>query len=194
MARAIEWPPSTEYRVVTFRPAVFLFALALTACQSTPPEDQSADTAERTLTSDELLQNQLTSARLPATLNERGLVVELAGVSFAPNSSSLTPAARSLLQKLASIVNSSEFDTRVLTIEGHTDSVGRESYNLKLSTQRAEVVGQELVFNQVRADRITTIGYGESRPVASNTKPDGSPDPEGQAKNRRVDIVIQSAP
>ncbi|WP_179954059.1 OmpA family protein [Denitrobaculum tricleocarpae] len=115
-------------------------------------------------------------------------------MSFAPNSSSLTPAARSLLQKLATIVNSSEFDTRVLTIEGHTDSVGRESYNLKLSTQRAEVVGQELVFNQVRADRITTIGYGESRPVASNTKPDGSPDPQGQAKNRRVDIVIQTAP
>ncbi|TQV80776.1 OmpA family protein [Denitrobaculum tricleocarpae] len=194
MARAIKRPPCTEYRVVMFRPAVFLFALALTACQSAPSEDPSADTGQRTLTSDELLQNQLTSARLPATLSERGLIVELAGVSFAPNSSSLTPAARSLLQKLATIVNSSEFDTRVLTIEGHTDSVGRESYNLKLSTQRAEVVGQELVFNQVRADRITTIGYGESRPVASNTKPDGSPDPQGQAKNRRVDIVIQTAP
>ncbi len=179
---------------MNLRPIVFLFAFALSACQSAPQEDQSSEAAKPALTSDELLQNQLTSARLPATLNERGLVVELAGVSFAPNSSSLTPAARSLLQKLASIVNNGEFDTRVLTIEGHTDSVGRESYNLKLSTERAEVVGSELVFNQVRADRITTIGYGESRPIASNTKPDGSADPEGQARNRRVDIVIQAAP
>lgn len=179
---------------MNFRPVVIFFALALAACQSAPQDDPSADSSKRTLTSDELLQNQLTSARLPATMDERGLVVELAGVSFAPNSSSLTPAARSLLQKLASIVNGAEFDTRVITIEGHTDSVGRESYNLKLSTQRAEVVGQELVFNQVRADRITTIGYGESRPIASNTKPDGSADPDGQARNRRVDIVIQKAP
>lgn len=179
---------------MNLRPVVFLFAFTLAACQSAPQEDSSSESAEPTLTSDELLQNQLTSARLPATLKERGLVVELAGVSFAPDSSSLTPATRSLLQKLASIVNSGEFDTRILTIEGHTDSVGRESYNLKLSAERADVVGQELVFNQVRADRITTIGYGESRPVASNTKPDGSADPEGQARNRRVDIVIHKVP
>lgn len=183
-----------EHRVVNFRPAVFLLALAIAACQSPPSEDQSAEPAETSLTGDQLLQNELTSARLPATITEQGLVVELAGVSFAPNSTSLTPAARSLLQRLASIVNSADYDTRVLTIEGHTDSVGRESYNLKLSAERADVVGQELVFNQVRADRITTKGYGESRPIASNTKPDGSPDPEGQARNRRVEIVIHNAP
>ncbi len=179
---------------MTFRLLTLLLVLALSACQSAPPQSPAENSTERTLTSDELLQNQLTSARLPATLSERGLVVELAGVSFAPNSSSLTPAARSLLQKLASIMNSSEFDTRALTIEGHTDSVGRESYNQKLSSERADVVGQELVFNQIRADRITTIGYGETRPIASNTKPDGSADPEGQARNRRVDIVIELAP
>ncbi|WP_282609465.1 OmpA family protein [Pelagibius sp. Alg239-R121] len=173
---------------------VLLFAFAITACQTAPQEEQTAAPEPIKLSSDELLQNQLTSARLPAELNERGLVVELAGVSFAPNSTSLTPAARSLLQKLASIVNDAEYDTRVLTIEGHTDSVGRESYNLKLSTERAEVVGQELVFNQVRADRITIVGYGETRPIASNTNPDGTPDLEGQASNRRVDIVIHSQP
>ena len=173
---------------------VLSFALVLAACQTAPQPEPAAAPEPKKLTSDELLQNELTSARLPATLSDRGLVVELAGVSFAPNSSSLTPAARSLLQKLASIVNSGDFDTRVLTIEGHTDSVGRESYNLKLSTERAEVVGQELVFNQVRADRITIVGYGETRPIASNTKPDGSPDTEGQAKNRRVDIVIHKQP
>lgn len=173
---------------------VLSLALVLAACQTAPEPEPVAEPEPKKLTSDELLQNELTSARLPATFNDRGLVVELAGVSFAPNSSTLTPAARSLLQKLASIVNDNEFDTRIMTIEGHTDSVGRESYNLKLSTERAEVVGQELVFNQVRADRISIVGYGESRPVASNTKPDGSPDPEGQARNRRVDIVIHKQP
>lgn len=179
---------------MNLRPAVFLLALTVAACQSPPQDDQAADSAETSLSADQLLQNELTSARLPATITDRGLVVELAGVSFAPNSTSLTPAARSLLQRLAAIVNGSDYDTRVLTIEGHTDSVGRESYNLKLSSERAEVVGQELVFNQVRADRITTKGYGESRPIASNTKADGSPDLEGQALNRRVEIVIQMAP
>lgn len=179
---------------MTSKALVLSLALVLAACQTAPQPEPVAAPEPKKLTSDELLQNELTSARLPATLSDRGLVVELAGVSFAPNSSTLTPAARSLLQKLASIVNDGEFDTRVLTIEGHTDSVGRESYNLRLSTERAEVVGQELVFNQVRADRISIVGYGETRPIASNTKPDGSADLDGQARNRRVDIVIHNQP
>jgi outer membrane protein OmpA-like peptidoglycan-associated protein len=183
-----------EILVVKSRLIILSFVLLLAACQSAPKDDPDPTTARPELSSDQRLSNLLSLARLPATPNERGLVVELAGVSFAPNSTALTPAARSLLQRLASVVNDSEFETRTLTIEGHSDSVGRDSYNLKLSSERAEVVGQELVFNQVRADRITTRGYGETRPVASNTKPDGSPDPAGQARNRRVEIVIHRQP
>jgi len=70
-----------------------------------------------------------------------------------------------------------------LTIEGHTDSVGAEAYNLLLSERRANAVLQYLVGEGVPATRQNVAAYGETRPVASNATADG------RAKNRRVDIV-----
>jgi outer membrane protein OmpA-like peptidoglycan-associated protein len=76
-------------------------------------------------------------------------------------------------------------------IEGHTDAIGGDAYNQLLSERRAEAVWRWLVEAGVTT-KMTTHGWGKSRPVASNTRPDGSDDPEGRQKNRRVEIVVQT--
>jgi len=73
---------------------------------------------------------------------------------------------------------------RVL-LEGHTDSIGAEAYNQGLSERRAKAVMQYLIKGGVDSARLSTVGYGESRPIApNNTK-------EGRAKNRRVELTPQ---
>ncbi len=70
-------------------------------------------------------------------------------------------------------------------VEGHTDSHGTDAANLKLSSERAQAVRQYLVANMgMDISRIEAVGYGESRPVATNETA------EGRARNRRIDVVI----
>ena len=76
-------------------------------------------------------------------------------------------------------------------IEGHTDGKGDDNYNEKLSERRAASVRNWLAFHGVRT-AMTTRGWGKSKPVAPNTKPDGSDDPEGRQKNRRVEITVKT--
>ncbi|GEM_PF-1802550 len=73
-----------------------------------------------------------------------------------------------------------------IRIEGHTDSVGPASYNLRLSQKRANAVRNYLISKGIDPSRLEAVGYGESRPIAPNTTP------EGRAKNRRVEFVIIS--
>jgi outer membrane protein OmpA-like peptidoglycan-associated protein len=76
-------------------------------------------------------------------------------------------------------------------IEGHTDSKGSDSYNLELSQKRADSVRDWFVSQGgVTGVQFKTKGYGETKPIADNTKPDGSDNPEGRAQNRRVEIKI----
>jgi hypothetical protein len=78
-------------------------------------------------------------------------------------------------------------------IEGHTDAKGAEDYNQSRSERRAQPVKDWFVTNaDIGAERIVTRGWGESRPVAPNEKTDGSDDPEGRQKNRRVDITVKT--
>ena len=86
----------------------------------------------------------------------------------------------------------SSYGDAPLLIEGHTDNKGTHAYNIKLSQNRAEAVKKWLVDNAgIKPSRITTTGWGETKPVAPNRKPDGSDDPEGRQKNRRVEIVVK---
>jgi OOP family OmpA-OmpF porin len=78
-----------------------------------------------------------------------------------------------------------------ISIEGHTDSIGSDSYNQRLSERRADAVKQYLVEKGVSADRLETRGYGESQPVAPNTTPEGADNPEGRAMNRRAELKVQ---
>lgn len=77
-----------------------------------------------------------------------------------------------------------------ITIRGHSDSTGSDADNLVMSRRRATAARDVLVKAGVPADRITVIAMGEGRPIAPNRKLDGTPDAEGQHKNRRVEIHV----
>ena len=73
-----------------------------------------------------------------------------------------------------------------VTIEGHTDHIGPKSYNQKLSEKRAKAIANALKENGISADRISTVGYGETKPLASNDTVDG------RRTNRRVELILQN--
>lgn len=81
-----------------------------------------------------------------------------------------------------------------VTVRGHTDSRGNDRENLRVSQARAAAVADYLVAKGIDRDRITTLGVGETRPVAPNAHPDGSDNPEGRARNRRVEIIVAPMP
>ena len=95
---------------------------------------------------------------------------------------------RSELDKLVDIL----IDNPEISIElsSHTDSVDTESYNMRLSQRRAESAVQYIVSAGIDPSRIMAKGYGESRPIARNTNPDGTDNPEGRQKNRRTEFKV----
>lgn len=116
--------------------------------------------------------------------------VELAAdVLFEFDKAGLLPAAEETLTKAAEFVKQRSTGG-VVRIEGHTDAKGSASYNKKLSLRRAESVKTWLETHGLAGMRFSSEGFGADKPVAPNTKPDGSDDPEGRQKNRRVEIVI----
>ena len=114
---------------------------------------------------------------------EDRLILRLVGLSFESGSAELTPDNFALLTKVQRVVR--EFPEATIVVEGHTDSQGNASRNQDLSRRRAIAVREYLLSNiAMSADRITAIGYGESRPVAPN---DSS---AGRARNRRIEITL----
>lgn len=75
-------------------------------------------------------------------------------------------------------------------ISGHTDSRGADDYNLKLSKNRAKSVVNWLKKRKVSSKRLTSVGYGETRPIAPNENPDGTDNPDGRQMNRRIELTI----
>ena len=116
----------------------------------------------------------------------RGTIVSLADILFDFDKATLRRNVEFNLVKIATILN--QFSEMGILIEGHTDSIGTEEYNLDLSQRRAQAVYEFLISQDVDADRMSWDGYGESRPVADNSTD------EGRQRNRRVDLVIQDAP
>lgn len=129
---------------------------------------------------------------LGAKVREHEISIELAAdVMFDFNKYDIKPEAAQTLQKVAQVIQG--YKNAPIVIEGHTDNVGSDQHNLKLSEQRAMSVKTWFVQNgKIPAGRISTKGLGETKPVAPNSKPDGSDDPEGRQKNRRVEIVIRT--
>ena len=115
----------------------------------------------------------------------RGTIVSLADILFDFNKATLRREVEFNLVKIATILN--QFQEMNIVIEGHTDSIGTEEYNLELSQRRAQAVHEFLVSQSVEAVRLSAEGYGESRPVAGNDTE------EDRQRNRRVDLVIQDA-
>jgi outer membrane protein OmpA-like peptidoglycan-associated protein len=127
---------------------------------------------------------------LGAKITEHRVTIDLdADVLFDFDKYTLRPAADDSLRKLGRVAAS--YPSSPLLIEGHTDSKGDHAYNLKLSENRAGAVKKWLAQNaSIAANRITTHGWGETKPIAPNKNPDGSDNPQGRQKNRRVEIVL----
>ena len=121
-------------------------------------------------------------AELNAKETERGLVLTLRDVLFEFDRADLKPKAMEDLYPMVTFLR--EDPARHILIEGHTDSIGSESYNLDLSQQRAAAVRNFLVRNGISPERITTRGYGKAYPVASNEAE------AGRQQNRRVEVVV----
>jgi outer membrane protein OmpA-like peptidoglycan-associated protein len=79
-----------------------------------------------------------------------------------------------------------------ISIEGHTDAIGAADYNQRLSEKRAQAVKDWLVAQQAVPVAAALKGYGKTKPVAPNTNPNGSDNPAGRQKNRRVEVVIDT--
>lgn len=128
---------------------------------------------------------------LGAKKSDIGYELSLSGdVLFDFNKWNIKPEAEATLSKLADALK--KLGDKQIAIEGHTDSVGSDSYNLDLSEKRAQSVRTWLIQKGgVATEKISARGLGESKPIAPNTLPDGSDNPEGRAKNRRVEIHIQ---
>jgi outer membrane protein OmpA-like peptidoglycan-associated protein len=102
----------------------------------------------------------------------------------------IRPDAGATLKKMLPTIQAT--GNAPIRIEGHTDAKGSKTYNQDLSQQRAVAVQQWLAQqSKIGSRRMTTCGFGELRPVAPNTNPNGSDNPSGRQKNRRVEIVIQ---
>ncbi|MCC7417030.1 MAG: OmpA family protein [Acidobacteria bacterium] len=123
----------------------------------------------------------LTAAELAAALNERG-VVALHDVQFENGKAALTPESLATLAPVGELLGTDA--TLQLEIGGHTDNVGGAAANLQLSQDRAAAVKTYLVQTfGVAPDRLTTAGFGDTRPIADNASE------AGRARNRRVELV-----
>ena len=125
-------------------------------------------------------------ADLQAERTERGMVLTLGDVLFEVNDAELAPGAARNIDKIAAFLN--KYPERTAIVEGHTDSMGDDDYNLDLSRERAWSVRQALVARGVDGGRISTQGYGKTIPVASNASS------AGRAQNRRVEVIFPDAP
>jgi outer membrane protein OmpA-like peptidoglycan-associated protein len=112
----------------------------------------------------------------------RGLIANMSDVLFKSGSFELMPGARERLAKVSGIVLA--YQGLHLAVEGHTDSIGTDEYNRRLSEQRAGAVRDYLVAQGISSDAITASGFGKTEPVASNDTP------EGRQQNRRVELVV----
>lgn len=116
---------------------------------------------------------------------DRGISINLPDVLFELDSSKLRPASRRKVRQIANSIKES-VRYRPVAVEGHTDSSGTVSYNRRLSLQRARAVANALVEDGLSPRQIAARGFGESRPVASNS------DEPGRARNRRVEVIIEN--
>jgi len=119
---------------------------------------------------------------LKAKQTERGIVLTIGDVLFATGKADLSSDALRSVDKLSDFLQ--KYPNRNVLIEGHTDSVGSEEYNLTLSERRADSVKESLTSRRIPEGRIATKGYGKKYPVASNDTA------AGKQQNRRVEVII----
>ena len=141
----------------------------------------------------ELLQ-ELDKINVESRESPSGIVIDFPAVMLFPfDRYDIKAEARESIRQLAQIVNKPKIAGYKILIYGYSDAIGDHAYNLYLSKQRATAVENEFVFNGVHKSRMASKGFGDENPVAPNKNPDGSDNPAGRSKNRRVEIIIETS-
>ena len=138
-------------------------------------KDRAAEQAKAAALANEL-------ASLKAQQTDRGVVLTVGDVLFAAGKAEIGPGAQRSIDKLAEFLKA--YPKRNVLIEGHSDNVGNEEFNIKLSQQRADAVRDLLVTRGIALQRIRTKGYGPKFPVVDNDTA------AGRQQNRRVEVVV----
>ncbi|MCU7918439.1 MAG: OmpA family protein [Candidatus Thiodiazotropha sp. (ex Dulcina madagascariensis)] len=129
------------------------------------------------------LRQRLENTGVSVTRNGDNIILNLPGnITFEVDKSDVKPDFVEILGSVSLVLN--EYKSTMIEVAGHTDSSGSESYNQLLSQQRAHSVSNILARKGIDAVRIDTVGYGESRPTASNATP------AGRRQNRRVELTL----
>ncbi|MCT7973715.1 OmpA family protein [Laspinema olomoucense] len=173
-----------------------------TSVQVEPPPDPTVGTTEEDPTDSTrvLVETVLpTPTEVEQTLTELNAETTIEGIKFNLSDNILfefdkyhvRAAAKPTLEKVNQVLT--HFKDAQILIHGHTDSKGTDEYNRELSQKRAAAVKYYFVNNfQAEPTRIQTKGLGKSQPIAPNTNPNGSDNPQGREKNRRVEFTIQT--
>jgi outer membrane protein OmpA-like peptidoglycan-associated protein len=134
------------------------------------------------------LQGLITDLR--GRVTDREIIIELpSDVLFDFDKADIRPDAFPTLEKLARLIKQS--GAGVIQVNGHTDSIGSDAYNVALSERRATSVATWLTTRGgIPAGRLEAKGFGKTSPVAANRNSDGSDNPEGRQRNRRVEVII----
>lgn len=141
------------------------------------------DAQERLRANVAAIENSFTASEARIQRQSDDVVISLLGIRFPSGRATIDAADAPLMNKVRDAL--ARFPGASLVIEGHTDSSGGDSANLLLSQDRADAVRQYLVGNfGVNPEKISSIGYGETRPVARNDTA------EGRARNRRIDVIV----
>ena len=112
------------------------------------------------------------------------MIIRLVGLTFQSGQDVVRPAYRQLLDKVRQAID--VFPRSQVTVEGHTDAYGGDENNLALSRRRADAVSAYLTNElNVPAFRLSSVGYGETQPIANNDTE------QGRERNRRIDIIIE---
>lgn len=130
------------------------------------------------------LREQLKGTGVSVTRVGDNIVLNMPGnITFMTGSADLNADFLRVLDSVGLVLK--EYDKTLIVIAGHTDSVGSDADNQALSQRRATSVGQYLAGRNVSSERMVISGYGESRPIASNSTPDG------RSQNRRVELTLE---
>ncbi|UCB45777.1 MAG: OmpA family protein [Spirochaetota bacterium] len=133
--------------------------------------------------------NTAKSEKIPFSIDilvittDRGLKIQVSNIEFGFNTANLKgDKTFTILNKIIYVLR--KYDKYSIIVEGHTDSIGSEEYNLNLSKKRAESVGRYLIDNGISADRLSYEGFGPKYPIDTNETE------EGRARNRRVEFIL----
>ena len=178
-------PPAPEPKSQTLQPEAPEPEQAMPAPQAAPASSIAASGSSLRAQGSGL---SASGSSLSGKQSDFNIQIDLsADVLFDFDKAELKPEANAELQKAADVI--AQKGKGVILITGHTDGKGSDAYNLRLSRARAEAVKNWLIAQGLQQN-YQTEGKGAAHPVAPNTHADGSDNPEGRAKNRRVEIVV----